>query len=35
MVWKSSITSKGMSYIKYVDMVSDWLIQIWYRLREE
>jgi hypothetical protein len=23
MVWKSSITSKGMSYIKYVDMVSD------------
>jgi hypothetical protein len=35
MVWKASITSKGMSYIKRIDMVSDWLMQIWYRLWKE
>jgi hypothetical protein len=35
MVWKLSITSKGMSYIKRIDMVFDWLMQIWYRLWKE
>jgi hypothetical protein len=35
MVWKSSKTSKGMAYIKRIDMVSNWLMQIWYRLWKE
>jgi hypothetical protein len=35
MIRKASITSKGMSYIKRIDMVSDWLKQIWYRLWKE
>jgi hypothetical protein len=35
MVWKSSIRSKGMSYIKRINMMSDWLMQIWYRLWKE
>jgi hypothetical protein len=28
MVRKASITSKSMSFIKRIDMVSDWLMQI-------
>jgi hypothetical protein len=35
MIRKASITSKGMTYIKRIDMVSDWLMQIWYRLWKE